>query len=52
LDRGLRSRGVSIGEMSLPVIHKIDDALAALHRQRRYGPHLVAIRDVAVILRP
>jgi len=33
--------------MSVPVTAKIV-ALAALHRQRRYAAHLIAIRDVEV----
>jgi hypothetical protein len=33
--------------VTLPVAGEID-ALAALHRQRRYAAHLIAIRDTAV----
>jgi hypothetical protein len=34
----------SVGNVALPVAGKID-ALAALHCQRRYAAHLIAIRD-------
>jgi opacity protein-like surface antigen len=39
----------SVGNVALPVAGKID-ALAALHCQRRYAAHLIAIRDAAVKL--
>jgi hypothetical protein len=37
--------------MPLPIAGKID-ALAALHCQRRYAAHLIAIRYAAVIFPP
>jgi hypothetical protein len=41
-----RSGGVSVGNMPLPISGKVY-GLAALHRQRRYATHLIAIRDAA-----
>lgn len=37
--------------MPLPIAGEIH-ALAALHRQRRYAAHLIAIGDAAVIFPP
>ena len=40
-----------VGDMTLPITSEVY-RLAALHRERGYAGHLIAIRDAAVIFAP
>jgi hypothetical protein len=51
LSDNLISSSGSLFQMPLPITSEID-ALAALHRQRRYAVHLIPIGDSAVIFSP